>query len=975
MNTIVFWASIAVLALFLIVGFFIGMIRGLKRSSLHLLFFVVSVVVALLVTKTVTDAILKITITSEGVEYTLSEYIINAVETNVDLSNFATAETFLNNLPKAIVSPILFMLLTLVSNGIFDIIYLIVARLSFGKKKNDFKAHKPFRAYGALIGLVEGFMFMILLFAPLTSLTQTYAEIAELEENSQTQVQTLENNSEELKTIGQSISEIFPKEVNDIILAYNQSAVGKIASAGGIDNALFDYMSTVEIDGEKIEFRKEVVSMTSIYDEFVSVYNKAKAGKFSEIDLTNFKTAMEEFLDKGLFKKVISDTVNDLIVKFDTVKGDLGLENLPQTAQDIISDLYEVFSDESFSTYEYIKHDILKIVDVFDEIFKGDLITKFNDVDTTKFENIMNVVGENEESVKAVADNIFNLNLVRDGFNTVGKLLSDQIEQAFENEDGIEVGVNLNIENKDQMIKDALDAVKAFIDLNKKISISELFSSTDIIETLTSVNSIQEVLVSIGTTFDKIRNLNILILPEEEGVRTEKVYVFDNILKIYGAELLGDEVYWEEKNPIGKTTLSTYENFFEFISQPIDYAKTLGLTDFGKEGVTFDSILDRVLMGLARDENLFVGVVLPFYQLNALDLKTIVFEEIIDQISENVSLPDLDDIKKEDDYQTWKKELGLIGKALNILNRGSVEEKTYLKYLIQGDIDLEKLMKAMISDKIGTESVLSKMLEPVLSAKTFKKLSKEIFDEIDSSISELTGSTISTFPAKTDLSVFDNKDVRTKTISTIEKLLDITLNNDLSSKNENALSLYGKVLEILRVDAYNNGEKNGVFNEIFTHVIWYLTGDNISSDANKFNGLTPNENAEDIKKYIGITNVQDYYTYEDFEEIMIEIQDVIDFADTLETGLKGYNISATKAYAEQVQKLIDAMDKTEAQKIEIFNNMKKMLSVKNESLLSDEDHTTYDTTLTSAINEVYSTASTDFRKALIELFTFNPTAE
>ena len=127
MADIIMWVSIGILVLFLLIGLIAGLVRGLKRSSLHLLFLVVSVVVSFFITKPITKAILGITIPIDGQNYTISEYIISMIQTNFDISQFETATEFLERLPNAIVSPIMFILLTLVVFMFCDITYLYAA--------------------------------------------------------------------------------------------------------------------------------------------------------------------------------------------------------------------------------------------------------------------------------------------------------------------------------------------------------------------------------------------------------------------------------------------------------------------------------------------------------------------------------------------------------------------------------------------------------------------------------------------------------------------------------------------------------------------------------------------------------------------------------------------------------------------------------------------------------------------------------
>ena len=151
------WGSIAVLVLFLLIGMITGLVRGLKRSSLHIIFLVASVIVSFFITKPIVNAVLGIQIPIDGQNVTLNEYILSMLEEsfNFDMSQLETASEFIAQLPTAIASPIIFLLLSLLVYFVFDIIYLIVARISFGKKKKDFQTHKPYRAYGGIVGIVE----------------------------------------------------------------------------------------------------------------------------------------------------------------------------------------------------------------------------------------------------------------------------------------------------------------------------------------------------------------------------------------------------------------------------------------------------------------------------------------------------------------------------------------------------------------------------------------------------------------------------------------------------------------------------------------------------------------------------------------------------------------------------------------------------------------------------------------------------
>jgi len=179
-------------------------------------------------------------------------------------------------------------------------------------------------------------------------------------------------------------------------------------------------------------------------------------------------------------------------------------------------------------------------------------------------------------------------------------------------------------------------------------------------------------------------------------------------LKNYGIDLLGDEVFLMTTDT-EKTVLDSYSKFFNFIAGPIDVAKEIGLTDFGKPDVTFDSILDKILFSLKfSDDHLLTRVVMPFYQLNCMNLKSLVFDKVVENLQSNVNILTLDEVLALDDYHVWAEEFDKIGETLSLLYSGIKEDgtseiegydNTYIKYLLSEQADLEKAMKAMLDSK------------------------------------------------------------------------------------------------------------------------------------------------------------------------------------------------------------------------------------------------------------------------------------
>ena len=597
----------------------------------------------------------------------------------------------------------------------------------------------------------------------------------------------------------------------------------------------------------------------------------------------------------------------------------------------------------------------MQVLNTFDVVFSNDLITKYNAIpDKNDFIQIMEFVSANNLAVGNAARKIVSLNLVEDSFNVFVNKASTAIEKTFEGKE-FEVKLNSAIENKSETVDALLNVVDSVIDLNNDINIADILKTTDIVETLTSVESISKTMTKIGTAFDKVRNLEILKHPsQEEGGQT--IYTFDNILKNYGVDLLGDEVYLT-LDETQKTTLDSYSKFFNFIAGPIDAAKTLGLTDFGKEGVTFDSVLDKILLGLKiNDSQLLTRVVMPFYQLNAMNLRGLVFDKVVENLRTNVDILSLDELVALDDYHTWVEEFNNLGDTLNLLNTGKIEgglseiegyDNTYIKYLLTADADLEKVMNAMLDYER-----LSGVLNNVFSSKIFTGLTRDVFDILDNKVREMTNTSGVIF--ESDLTNLE--ETKENTIQTIEGILKTVLSNQ-----ELQISDFGKVLNLLKVNASNGGQKNGVFNNIFMNVIWYLTGDDLTTEQIYKNYIpqtgetTPNANAEDIKAYLNIT---DYYADNvDYEVLLQEAEKAVDLIKKIKENVS-FEITPENSISNMVSGLeVSLADMTEVEKVKTLNNLETMLNNKNETLLTDDFGVDERAALDVAINEKFGSDS------------------
>ncbi len=957
MGTYFLWGGLAVLVIFLGLGFLMGAWRGLKRSFLHIIIVILSIMVAYFLTKPVTNALLGISFSIDGESFTVGKYIIQLISESFDLSQYTSVSEFIESLPSAIVSPIVFIFMALIVYLVFEIIYLIISRFSFGKKKEYMSKHKPHKLFGGMIGLVEGFIFMIVLFSPFTALTNFYQDLTVSSSQSvEVSAQSEEDSSQGLKYLSEYINELVPQSVADVISSYNNSFFGKLTNFGGLSNVMFDGLVNVSINDEKIVIRTEILNIVDIYNSVVDIYNQYSDLGIDSVNLSNLKGYVETFTNNGLFKAVIVPTLVDYISNYAVDVSASDESDLSKVIEDIIVDLKTAIKAEDFDGYTYFSHDILQILDVADEVISSKIVSQINELEEGDLVEILNVVNENSQSVSTILKGVVNLNLFKDCTTTLISYANTFVEDFFENDEDLIIALNTNLTDLEQTVDDIFAVLDEFVELSNQIDISEIFNNQeDIFEIFSNVEDLSTTLDSLGTIFDNIRELELLT-PEISG---DKTYVFDNILKYFNISLLGDEV----QTGSGQEVLDTYSKFFNFIKEPVVQVVELGLL----EAEDFDTVLDNIMEMLKDNENLFADLLMPFYQLqNATfdgetSIKEMVFDTMINSLKESISEDtfSFDDI--EDTYESWYKELQLLGETLNALNSGEIEGMTYFEYIRQESYDLNTLLKEMLNE--SDEDVFANVMNPLLESKIFSPLVESIFAEIDSQIAELTG-----VDPNTDLTNL----VATKdgVIETIRQLLTITL--EVEDMSDLDLTTIGEILDILKDNAKSSTDENekydGVFNNIFVNLIWYLTDDDISAEEVYSGETNSNENTTEIKALLaGGSETVNYYEI-DFASVMADVEEVVNFAESLLEKLEDISISSESDITTFVEKLQEAVNSITADdQAEIIGKLAQIVDQCGDKyvFISGETLTTYNDTIVEKIEETFT--NTGVATALINL--------
>lgn len=945
MATYFLWGSIGLIVVLLLVGFLVGMYRGLKRTSLHILFVLVSVVIAFFVTRPITNAILNVNINYEGSLITISDYIVRMISENVvDLSHFDSASEFIKQLPGAIASPIVFIVVMLVMFLIFEIIYLITARISFGSKKKDFSTNKPHRLPGGFIAMAETFMFFLVLFAPITSLTHTYEEIVTSSSSSSTSETVM-------PTLGEELSSAIPPKVNEAILSFNDSAFGAICSAGGFDDALFDGLSDVKIDGEKINVRYEIVTLAGAYDDVATFVNEVSANNFETLNFAPLKASVTEIVKNNLFKTVITDTLKDFIVNFDTLKEELALTDIPNEVVEIIHDLQAKMT-EGFDFYTYLSSDILDVLDIADSVITNGVLEEYMALENVGAEEILNLVVNNDETVSTSLKNALTLNLVSDTLPRLLELLSSELQKNFENAENIGLNTTLTREDMESMVDSLMSIATELKTLNDQNDIFGLIESEDIVDSILNLNDIGGVLDGLGGVLDEAHSLKILNF-ERESVSYNTL---DGIMESMGFILLGDDVH------VNGTldTIDTYSDFFNHIKTPILSIKEAGLTDILNENTDFDAILDIIKTEVQTDSEFLAKLLMPFYDLdktsfNGQTLKAMVFDTVIDQLSANLDgFIKLDE--GEDTYENYYAKLASIGELLGELSSNSITvtedsgEVTYdyFDYILLDNADYF----ALISD-MQKKNVIENILTLLFENNMYSPLYGKLFPQIDSELGGITGVTPTT----------DYSNIAEKSeayIEVIKALLDVINDESMNSEEiTDKLPVIGKVLDTLKVSA-----DSGVFDDVFVNIIWYLTGDVIDENP-IYVGQQANSEYERIKEYLGVTEVATgYYEIASYEEIMNEIVSVIELADRLSTDLGEIDIESPEGVSNFVSTFKQTIDELYGDDItsatKVIGNASKLTN----DLLTGDEVSEYGDAIASAIDIAFKSDVSDENREL-----------
>ena len=198
---------------------------------------------------------------------------------------------------------------------------MIVATIIFKRKKNkalDGKVYtikqgqavelidvkpKKYRVAGGLLGILSGFMLCFFTFLPISGLVGIYTDASNVE------VAYAEENQSQ-NAVKNLIDDYVPKEYQEYFNAYDKTIINFLGGLVGFDDFCFNELASINVDGNKIELKNEIITFAEIYDtaEFLLEIDFNNI-VWENFDFVRLNKAVDLIFESQLFRTLSSEII------------------------------------------------------------------------------------------------------------------------------------------------------------------------------------------------------------------------------------------------------------------------------------------------------------------------------------------------------------------------------------------------------------------------------------------------------------------------------------------------------------------------------------------------------------------------------------------------------------------------------------------------------------------------------------------
>lgn len=802
--TFIGWMVTLLFIIILIGGFFVGFWRGLKRSTANMVISIIGLILAFFITPVVTNAIMGIQVSYNGEMVTLEtlilQMLLNMEGVSTMIENNPNLQTLILNLPKALANTLIFVLLTIAVECVLYVIYKILAVTIF-KVKKDTKKH---RTLGGVVGLVKTFIITIVAVMPLSSLIGLASTMTTSEDYNITTKTQIEATASE--SSGNIITDNLPKEAVAIINGLENNIMFKLSGFFGLDNAMFDYYSGVDIEGEKVYIRAEIENAYKIFDfgYQLQAYD-LKDIDYSKINYDKVIASFDTLTNSALFKKVISQTLADLIVNYDNysflAQNQFIVDNTE--IMQAIGDSLQVYIDEG-KTSEYFRHDLLEIVDSVKTVAQSGMIDEILTLENLDVKGVATIITNqyNIDDFTSGLNGILNAHVVR---ASITNLAERGLEQLLSGIDAIAVSTaDWTEDDWKELSTSVTSIIRDFGDIAKEVDVLEVINDPTILLGKNGNNEnydISFIASKLGSLIDNLRANKLLKNSENQPV-------IDTLLADKKIVLPTEDVYDNNGEIV---TISNYTELFNFISPSLVKMRDENIYDIvtNEESATSKITNLANIISTEGKKTLLSDVILPLYQVEPT--KSL----IIDNLTQNLE-SNLLNFANLTTYQEWKKDLNYISNMLITLNEYKIGEDSYLTLALNDNIDA-------IMDDLTSEKVNSTFL-PILYAKSTTAIKDKLFANIKSQIDNFTGLNATLSIAGVTF-IEDSSENQAREVCEVVKKL-ISVNSAIDSGETIKTmdkTILGELLNIMKLNSYrttlDEKTEEGIFKDAFIKIM------------------------------------------------------------------------------------------------------------------------------------------------------------
>lgn len=785
-------------------GFLIGMWRGLKRSTVSLALGIVGVIIAFFITPLITGSILSIEININGESSPLHSIILNLLISNEDLSTLVDKNpnlaTFFLNLPHAIVNVVLFVAITLAIESLLYIVYKILAVTVFKIKEGE-KKHK---FYGGAIGAGKILIIVMFAFMPLASLigiAKTCTSTGDYGINPTAQVMTVEGeDSEENAGV---LSSVLPKEVLSIVNGLENNALTKMCGIFGLDDALFDYYGSFEIEGEKLLVREEIVNVYNVVDLTNQLSKVDKSYSFKDFNYEKITKQLNNLSNSPMFENILAETLGEILMNYKEYAFIRDIKFVKDNAEifDAISIGLKAYTASGGQVSDYFTDDINKIISVATNYAQEGTIDEILALETLDVDGVIRVLANegNYDLTKSNLQTIFGMNIVRDSVEQIAKKFVGKISTDID-----EIGVSTstwNDEDWNSLSSSLATIAKRYSSICEQVDIMDVIQDATILLDEKQNYDISLILSELGTLIDEARDVNLLKTSENKPI-------IDKLLSTYNIPLPNNEGVIEEviENDGTNKTLKSHKDLFEFISPSLVKIRDEKIYSSLNQNTTQTIVSLAEIVSKEGNETILSDILMPLYQVEPT--KTLIIQQLKTSIES-----DLVNLSNLSGYSEWKADLNYISAMLKTLNNKKIGEYTFLTLILNNKMG--DVIDGITADEID------EIIKPVFYAKSTIAVKEDILLQLEEDLRSMTGSDTLTLKLDGITFVEGNTEDQTQEFCDVfKKLLPLKENFDFKTSDK---ALLGEALETMKLNAYrvelSSKTEVGIFKETFVELM------------------------------------------------------------------------------------------------------------------------------------------------------------